>query len=95
VFSEIHRSIPLPSLLPLTDFFPAMHVDNQLHNLDDFMLLIAVLSFCRQHAISNYYYSNGMKFAACASILETSSGCQKARKETPLSSWCLDRDGYK
>lgn len=55
----------------------------------------AIVHGDRQHAISNYYYSNGMKFAACASILETSSGCQKARKETPLSSSCLDRDGYK
>ncbi|XP_021271368.1 uncharacterized protein LOC110407718 isoform X2 [Numida meleagris] len=49
----------------------------------------------RQHAISNYYYSNGTKFAVCASILGTSSGCQKAREETPLNSWCLDVDGYK
>ncbi|XP_021271371.1 uncharacterized protein LOC110407718 isoform X3 [Numida meleagris] len=48
-----------------------------------------------QHAISNYYYSNGTKFAVCASILGTSSGCQKAREETPLNSWCLDVDGYK
>lgn len=37
--------------------------------------------------------SNGTKLTVCASISETFSSYPKANKETPSSTWYLDRDG--